>query len=330
MNEVGLVPFARVALQVGREVLPPYSHRFSPRRFSQPQLLAVLCLMRYEDWTFRAAEVRLLEHAELRRALELQTVPDHSTLFRFMLRLDEQVIAKALAEVVHRLQRRKAPPGPSQQRTIAVDATGLAPGSISTFFIRRREQHGGAPTPFRYWLKWLLAIDVSWRVIVAQKAHAGPTNDCATLPSLLNEIARGSQRIGVVVADAEFDSERNHQHIRQQLGAESIIPAKRSKAAWKLTGVRAQMRAHFPAERYRQRVQAETVFSVIKRKLSGKSTRSKPGHSTQAGAPAGSRLQYLQTLATLRSFRHLAFQQSHSKSVFRANPLSFARHLRPD
>ena len=100
MSEIGLVPFARVALEVGREVLPAYSHRFSPQRFTQPQLLAILCLMRYEDWTFRAAEIRLAEHGELRRVLELKAVPDHSTFFRFMLRLDEQVIAQALAEVL--------------------------------------------------------------------------------------------------------------------------------------------------------------------------------------------------------------------------------------
>jgi hypothetical protein len=54
MSEVGLVPFACVALEVSREVVPAYSHRFSPQRFTQPQLLAILCLMRYEDWTFRA------------------------------------------------------------------------------------------------------------------------------------------------------------------------------------------------------------------------------------------------------------------------------------
>src|SRR2546430_7011204 len=72
MSEVGLVPFARVALEVSGEVVPAYSHRFSPQRFTQPQLLAILCLMRYEDWTFRAAEVRLAEHRELKRALQLQ------------------------------------------------------------------------------------------------------------------------------------------------------------------------------------------------------------------------------------------------------------------
>jgi hypothetical protein len=58
-------------LQVATRVLPPYRTRFSKHQFTQPQLLAVLCLMRYEDWTFREAEVRLREHQELRAALQL-------------------------------------------------------------------------------------------------------------------------------------------------------------------------------------------------------------------------------------------------------------------
>ena len=66
MAEVGLVRFARLALDVSRKVLPAQRTKFSKRVFTQPQLLAVLCLMRYEDWTFREAEVRLSEHTELR------------------------------------------------------------------------------------------------------------------------------------------------------------------------------------------------------------------------------------------------------------------------
>src|SRR6184192_2826788 len=157
---------------------------------------------------------------------------------------------------------------------VAVDATGLAPGAISTFFIRRREQHGGAPMPWRYWLKWLLAIDTRRRLILAQKAHQGPVNDCATLRPLLDEVVT-TLPITTVLADAEFDSERNHRHIREQCRAKSIIPAKRTRPEWKLHGVRAQMRAAFPAKAYRQRVHAETVFSAIKRKLSARA----PGRS---------------------------------------------------
>jgi len=71
MPEVGLVPFVRAALQVAAATLPRYRTRFSKHQFTQPQLLSILCLMRYEEWTYREAEVRLREHRELRRALRL-------------------------------------------------------------------------------------------------------------------------------------------------------------------------------------------------------------------------------------------------------------------
>ena len=90
MAEVGLLRFARIALQVSRAVLPRYRSRFSKRQFTQPQLLAILCLMRYEDWTFREAEVRLGEHRELRQTLALLSVPDFTTLYRFLQRLEER------------------------------------------------------------------------------------------------------------------------------------------------------------------------------------------------------------------------------------------------
>jgi hypothetical protein len=50
MAEVGLVGFARVALDVARSVLPDYRSKFSKHIFTQPQLLAIVCLMRYEGW----------------------------------------------------------------------------------------------------------------------------------------------------------------------------------------------------------------------------------------------------------------------------------------
>src|SRR2546426_9898799 len=83
MAEVGLLPLARVALQVATQVLPPYRSRFSKQQFTQPPLLAVLCLMRYEDCTFREAEVRLREHHEVRAALPLQAGPHYTTPYRF-------------------------------------------------------------------------------------------------------------------------------------------------------------------------------------------------------------------------------------------------------
>ena len=39
MAEVGLLPFARTALEVSTAVLSPYRSRFSKHQFTQPQLL---------------------------------------------------------------------------------------------------------------------------------------------------------------------------------------------------------------------------------------------------------------------------------------------------
>ena len=80
MAEVGLVVFARIAWEPGQSVLPTYRTRFSKHQFTQPQLLGILCLMRYEDCTFREAEVRLGEHCEPRQALGLRSVPDFTSL----------------------------------------------------------------------------------------------------------------------------------------------------------------------------------------------------------------------------------------------------------
>src|SRR6202790_1412520 len=221
MAEVGLLPFVRVALQVATQVLPPYRTRFSKHQFTQPQLLAGLCLMRFEDWTFREAEVRLKEHQELRAALKLQAVPDYTTLYRFLRRLEDDTVDRGLQETVRRLRRRRRRPV-----SAAIDGTGLSDTSVSTFFLKRLEQHSHGTRPRRPWLKWLIVVDVQQQILLAQRARQGPGCDARSLPGLLDVPARGAP-LGVVLADAEFDSEANHQHIRQRLGAKSIIPARR-------------------------------------------------------------------------------------------------------
>jgi len=272
MAEVGLLPFARVALEVSRAVLPRYRSRFSKHQFTQPQLLAILCLMRYEDWTFREAEVRLGEHRELRQTLGLIRVPDFTTLYRFLQRLDDLVIDRAVGETVRRLrgtQKRKR-----RRACVGVDATGLAPGAVSTFFVRRMHHHGQKPLPWRHWLKWLIVADLDQQFLLSQLARRGPWNDCANLPAVVGAASQETP-IGLVLADGEFDSEKNHTYIRRELGARSVIPAKRGKKTWRIHGVRAEMRRAFPQRIYRRRALIESVFSSVKRKLSARA----PGRS---------------------------------------------------
>jgi hypothetical protein len=261
--EVGLVRFAQVAREVAETVLPAYRSQYSKHLFTQPSLLATLCLMREEDWTFREAEVRLGEHQELRAALGLARVPDDTTLYRFLRRLDEEVVMHALTTVVARLP----PPAPGGM-VVAVDATRFSPTAASRYFVDLTRNRGTERTR-QYWPQWVAAIDVPRRVVLGQLAYAGPANASATLRPVV-DLARQSGEIRLVLADAEFESERNLHHIREHVGADSIIPAKRGKPTWRLHGIRAQMRASFPPARYRPRTLVESVFSAAKRKLSSR------------------------------------------------------------
>lgn len=263
MAEVGLVRFARVALSIAQSTVPPYRTAFSKHQFTPPQLLAVLGLMRYEDWTFREAEVRLSEHSELRSALQLKSVPDYTTLYRFLARLDRDDIDHALDEVVRRVSGRRR-----RRVTVGMDATGLAPGAASSYFIRRIEHFGQPRRSWKHWLKWLAVVDLKGQLILSQKARQAPWNDCATLPVLVTRAHRHTP-VGCVLADAEFDSERNHTFCRQQLNAYSVIPAKR-RSSCRASGVRLEMREHFPSEKYSLRSWIESVFSAAKRKLSAR------------------------------------------------------------
>jgi hypothetical protein len=95
----------------------------------------------------REAEGRLAEHAELRAALGLQQGPDAPAVYRFLRRPDDAVLEQPWTAVVQRLA-----PEPDYQDTVPVEATGLAPGAISPFFMKRAK-YGGKGFTWRHGCK---------------------------------------------------------------------------------------------------------------------------------------------------------------------------------
>ncbi len=75
------VAVAREALRVGEAALPRYASKFSRRDgYTLPQLFACLAVRRFLGQDYRGTEVLLGEWSDLRRAIGLRKVPDHSTL----------------------------------------------------------------------------------------------------------------------------------------------------------------------------------------------------------------------------------------------------------
>ena len=75
------VGVAREALAVGEATLPRYASKYSRRDgFTLPQLFACLAVRRFLGQDYRGIEALLGEWSDLRAAIGLPRVPDHSTL----------------------------------------------------------------------------------------------------------------------------------------------------------------------------------------------------------------------------------------------------------
>src|SRR4030042_6166193 len=71
---------AKTAFQTAKDALPSYSHPFSPKRFTQHQLFAILVLRQFLKTDYRGIIQMLKDFSDLRKALDLKQVPHYSTL----------------------------------------------------------------------------------------------------------------------------------------------------------------------------------------------------------------------------------------------------------
>ena len=74
------VALAKEALQVAEAALAAYSHPNWPKKFTQPQLFAILALRQFFKTDYRGVVQMLHDFSRLRKALDLKKVPHYCTL----------------------------------------------------------------------------------------------------------------------------------------------------------------------------------------------------------------------------------------------------------
>jgi hypothetical protein len=126
------------ALATARRALPAYSHRCSPKKFTQHQLFACLVLKNFLKTDYRGVVAHLADHPALVAALELKKIPHFTTIEKAAKRLLATAPARRLVASTVRLhmgRRRKV-------KRAAIDSTGLECTSASGYFVRRRVRTG--------------------------------------------------------------------------------------------------------------------------------------------------------------------------------------------
>ena len=86
---------ARQAYQVAQASLAAYSNKYSPHRYTQPQLFAILVLRQFLKTDYRGIIQMLHDFSDLRRVLHLKQVPHYSTLCYAERRLLKKGLLKA-------------------------------------------------------------------------------------------------------------------------------------------------------------------------------------------------------------------------------------------
>jgi Transposase DDE domain/Transposase domain (DUF772) len=256
----------QVAHAVGLRQLPAYSHRFSPKKFTLPQLFACLVLKEFMRLDYRKLSALLEDTPRWAAAIGLTSVPHFSTFQKAADRLLRAKHAQRLLdETVCAAQRigivRK------QVALAALDGTGFETRHNSAYYVKRRERAGKTGYQTTTYTRYPSA-----NFVCVCRSHfgtgRGPGPDDPYYEPALRQTARRIT-VNTLLADAGFDSERAHIFARDVCGMRAIIPATRGRPTTKLLRGhhRNKMKRRFPKKQYGQRWQIETVNSLIKRLL---------------------------------------------------------------
>ena len=213
-----------VAHLTGRLSLPDYSHRFSPKKFTQPQLFACLVLKEFLQLDYRKLAALLRDASDLAAVIGLKSVPHFTTFQKAADRLltvprARRLLGETLQIARQRKRLRK------RCRLAALDGTGWESHHVSHYFVRRRASCS------KFWQKTTYATFPKAGVLCDAKSHLilaivpgrGPGPDIKHFRPALDE-ALARTAIEALAADAGYDAEHVHEYAREECGVNTFIP----------------------------------------------------------------------------------------------------------
>ena len=123
-------------------------------------------------------------------------------------------------------------------------------------------------TSMSRFVKLTIGAELRRQLVVSVRVRRGPYNDNVDFRPVVRK-AHSVRPVGVGIGDRGYDDERNHELLREELHAMSVIPARHQAVPiWRTRGrYRKEMKRGYPERTYHQRSKDETIFSVVKRTM---------------------------------------------------------------
>lgn len=250
-----LIKFAKACVNACRHSrMPLFSNKYSKKLYKQYQHMCVYMLMKKERKHYRSV-IQLLELApELVRIIGLKRLPHYTTVQKFFRRLSTVLFERILAQTARLFEL---------SGIVAIDSTGFSTNHASRYFMMMKYRRKKGVWKETY-IKNSIAADVENQVILASKPRKDKGHDTLDFVPL---VRRASSVAGIltVIADKGYDSEANHEFVRNVVKADSVIPVRRGWKNGTVSGkFRREMVKKHHKKTYKKRQGIETVIFVMK------------------------------------------------------------------
>lgn len=242
------ITFVELALKLCKDT-PKYNSKFSKKTYNNHQKMVILLLKQKTGLSYDLLIDDLKTRTVILEILELNQVPDPSTIKKFANKISFKTIEWFLRNCINLTKKKKV--------KTAIDATGFKVNDGSYHYRKRL----GLPTTIKKYLKASAIIDTDLQIVLSAMFRKNPRHDIIDFKPLVKS-ANEIKQILIVTADKGYDSEEIRRFVIEEIGAECQIAIKGEIG--KHAGFY-RKRFVLVEVKYHQRSLVETVFSVIKR-----------------------------------------------------------------
>jgi hypothetical protein len=268
-RETKLIKFVKRGVRILQRARTPFRNsKYSNHIYNNHVHLVFLALRALSGMSYQIFIEWIENFDRLLIVLKIQQFPHFTTLQKFAARTPRRYLDLLIIISTK---------GPDLRALITgIDSTGFSLTNASHYYTTVLDRNakpgkGGRSRKRRRVKRYLKAIFVGetrTQKILAVKIRRGPDNDSKDfIPAYKKLSLLDNRKIKRTVGDKGFDDERNHRFSREELGAFSIIPARKNRSSDYRTRrkYRREMRAGYSEKDYHQRSKMETINSVMKR-----------------------------------------------------------------
>lgn len=268
----------RLARDLALAYLPTFRNKFSRHDFTLAQLFACLVLREHMKLTYRRL-VFLLKDNDWCQRLGMTRVPSTATLCRAFKHIVEPRNLYEAMDLLVDLANRMGMTG----KTLAIDSTLYDTHHFTRHYEYRRSKHAGGDKTIilqrksetmKKMPKLAVGTCTMSHLVTGMITHTGGRSDAPDLHWLMID-AWCRCKPHTVLADAGYDSAKNHALARDRMGIKSWIKAKVGRPTHKppkdrhRRHMQRKLQGSQKGKPYGQRAHAETTISMIKRNLGG-------------------------------------------------------------